>query len=136
MTVKLDEIDIGRNCLSMIKTGEDKNIWWQWCWMKMSLDESTVWTTVTLEEIIIGWVWHLMTTTIDDNSIWWQQHSMTTRSEDIWWQQHLMSTTIDNNKVWRQWHWMTVKLDEIDIKRNCHLMIKTGEDKVIWWQCC
>jgi hypothetical protein len=24
MIVKLDEIDIGRNCLSMIKTGEDK----------------------------------------------------------------------------------------------------------------
>ncbi len=105
MTVKLDEIDIGRNCHSMIKTGEDKNNWWQWCWMKMSLDENTVWATVTLEEIIIGW---------------WQ-HWMTTRFEIIWWQHE----------------WMTVKLDEIDIGRNCHSMIKkTGEEKNNLWQWC
>jgi hypothetical protein len=43
MTVKLDEIDIRRNCNSMIKTGEEKKI-----------DDS-----YAVEEIIIGKQQHL-----------------------------------------------------------------------------
>ncbi len=147
MTVKLDEIDIRRNCHSMIKTGEDKNVWWQRCWMKMSLDESNVWATVTLEEIIIGWWQHWMTTRFE--IIWWQQDWMTVKLDeiDIGSNCHLMIKNRRRKKQlmtvmlnWMKtqfewlWHWRKLSLYEFDIWWQQQLMTTRSEDNDIWWQ--